>query len=860
MIERLDAPLPAREGPIAPACRSAAERGWPVMVLWLALFMSPGWSAAADDGMATDARFLAGLRSRQLDRLAEAYCEQRMARDDLSDERRARLAVELSRTLVTRALGAPPEQRAALWQRAEQAAQSFDQQHPHSPWTTLTKVQAALVLVARGELARQISAFQGDGRSRLGEAREDFRAAIRRLEAEHQAIEIQLRRGAAAPRLKSGSVTSRDLESLDRHVRFELARALTYQGQCFPPQSPDRTAALERAVRRLRPLAELSTVDPLAWQSRIELVRCLRLLEDHGAAIKRLDRLDAQSPPAAIQLLARAERIRLLLATGAVNPAARLASQRRSIDGQTSAELDMAALEAFLTVWKKAHEAGQKNQAARQRKAVETLVTQMARRHGAYWGRRAESLMARSISTWSRTGDVELLVRMADSYYRAEQWDQALAAYDRAQQQATARGDSRRAFQIGYVAAGIEHQRKHHRQAARRFARLTLEFPQDERAAEAHLLAIYHAGQRLRDAKDKAAMKAYVSLLKEHLDHWDSGPTADEAHWRLARVYDAGKQYARAVEQYRAISRDSPRFATTPDRLAEIWRAWLNLGGADRTATAAEAAHWFDRLVLDAKGKPPKTWTAKTRTAALTAARFRVEFLGGELDRAEQLLTAAIDAPDTPEAWRQRALPWLALTLVAQGRSHEAAKLVEQLSAGNLDAMLAMLDRMSRMPRPAEVQPRRDIASIEARAAEMVLDRDAELDERGRRLAETVLAAALAEAGRADEADLQYKRLRQQYPRDARLLEQHAALLLSRGDAQSQRRALQAWRELERHSRTGSQLWFRAKYGLCAALLALGNRTQAEKILSLTEVLHPDLGGPVMKAQFIDLFRKTRRE
>ncbi|MDZ7616672.1 MAG: hypothetical protein U1E05_06690, partial [Patescibacteria group bacterium] len=138
--------------------------------------------AAAADEPSADARFLAGLRQRRLYELAQRYCEDQLGRDDLVASRRAELTIELAQTLADHAAGSDAPARDALWQRAFDAAEQFSRQHPDSPRLPLVRLQGAMTLLARGELARREGQLLAEGESRFEEAREQLRAAIDRLE------------------------------------------------------------------------------------------------------------------------------------------------------------------------------------------------------------------------------------------------------------------------------------------------------------------------------------------------------------------------------------------------------------------------------------------------------------------------------------------------------------------------------------------------------------------------------------------------------------------------------------------------------------------------------------------------------
>ena len=852
----------------------------------------------AADAVETDVRFLEGLRQRRLYALAEAYCHEVAGRDDLTTRRRVRLAVELSQTLVAQALDSPPDARAPLWKRAEAAVRDLGLSETEGSWALLADVQAALVRLARGELARQMAATSPDGQRHLGEARQDLREAVRQLDVVRQRIEARLR-GLATPSGKPRATVSKQnatmdrnaLLSLQRHVQFELARALAHLGQCFAPESADRISALSRAVEHFERLAALSTVDPLAWESRVELIRCLRFLGDRQAALRRLEQLERQSPPAAIAYRAQAERIELLLDAGKVNEAAVLAEKLLgTLEGDTSpageatqamAERELAALRAYLAAWQQAHRQQRKPQKERQKeqqsqeeqnaqqtvhwqKAAERLVAHIAARRGTYWARRAESLMAANIAGWSGTEDASLLTRIAESYFRAGQFDEAVVAYDRAQREAARRGDGRRAFQLGYVAASIEHQRGRHEAAAERFARLAREYDDHPQAAQTHRLAIYHLGQLLRDQADSQTLDRYLLLLEEHLARWPGAPGSDEIRLRLARLLEHRGQYARAEKLYRQVSSESEQFARAVQRLVELYEHWFNNQPHDRRARqhVAEAVDWLDRIVTGPASRHgvPDTWTDGQRAALLALARLRVEWLHEGLRRTEQLLNAALAEPMAPPEWKRRAFPWLIVVLAAEGAGDRALRFVDQLAQNDVSSTLAVLESVDRLPRPSDPKLRHDVAQLKQRVARIVLHHAdaASLDANARKRAETILASSLVEAGRFDQAKQHYERLRKSAPRDADVLEQYAALLAREGSPDAWRAALDGWRELERHSPAGSPRWFRAKYGICQAHLALGNRQRAEKIYSQLQVLHPSLGGAEMRARFDQLFRASR--
>ena len=112
-----------------------------------------------------DQRFLDGLRQRQLFALAEKSCRDRLAHGDLTDEKRAELTIELSRTLTEEALQSPPEERDALWVQALATIDDFAKEYPQNPRLVLARVQRGLVQLAWENCSPRRSTRATDARS-----------------------------------------------------------------------------------------------------------------------------------------------------------------------------------------------------------------------------------------------------------------------------------------------------------------------------------------------------------------------------------------------------------------------------------------------------------------------------------------------------------------------------------------------------------------------------------------------------------------------------------------------------------------------------------------------------------------------
>lgn len=815
----------------------------------------------------SDQRFLAGLRERKLFELAVTYCQERLADPQLPNSRRAELTIELSLSLAEQAVNSAPDRREPLWQQATRVIDQFVQQSPDSPRLALVRFQGALALVARGELSRQEAEVVSDNVALLQQARDCLRVAIRQLGELNDEVEQRLREanlgGRASPqRPNREQLTPVELVNLHTNVQYQLARALRNQGQCYPAESPDRANSLTQAVRLLDPLAKLDPVHPLAWESRLDEIVSYRLLADYATAQRKLDALMTEQPPPAIQLRARAERLRLALAADQLPQALGLLAEGRKVDHHTSADLDYAWLEVFLEAWRVTEKAKDQSAATKWRTKAMDLIRLIEQQHGPYWSRRAEMLLAGRVEAAADGSDLAMQIHAAESAFRSGRKDDALTAYDRAQAIAQRQDNPDRAFELGYIAATIEHQRNRHAEALRRYRQLALAMPTHAKAPETYRLAIFHAAQ-LAKQQAPGSLEQYEALLQEFLHHWPETPAANDVRWRLGQLREQKSDWRGALAAYQAIAPDAPQYLRVLEAATRCAQAWFEERQATGQPTedeASAAADWFERLVVDSQGHLPERWSPIAQAAVLSAARLRLYYTPNGFARAERLLSAALaGATDAPEAWRTSAQLMLVFALAGQGRHRDAAAILKQITASSPDQLLGMLTALQRVAATAPAGVRSELATLQLGAVELLRPQRSQLRPADQRTVDRLHAQALADAGRTDDAQEAFRWLANTYPRDGEIQEAYAQLLATRRDRPSLELALARWRDLEEKSKTQTPRWFRAKYHVAELHYRLGNPEQATKIITLLQVLHPELGGPELKARFLDLLARCQK-
>ncbi len=629
-----------------------------------------------------DAQYLDGLRQRRLYELAEKYCADRLDDEALGDARQAGLTIELSRTLAEHALNASAADAPALWQRARQVPDRFADRHARSPQLLLVRLQGQLALAAQGEAARQVASDQDDVQA-TGDARAVLREAIAGLEALDGQIADQLRQ-SRAPASRDGLSTA-ELQSLQMNVQLELARTLRNQALCYPEGSPDRINALVRAGEALSAVMRPNERSMLTWSAELEEVARQRLLGEYSTAARKLDELDKTQPPPSIAQQIRAERMRLALARDRVDDA--LAEAGTAANMPHGPEVDFARLETLLAA---AHRARERRQAERSAEWQSRAVQQaqaIGRTYGAHWMRRAESLLARSVASADGPQTADTLSFAAAGYYRGGQFDKAIAAFDEAARKAREAKHSKPAFDAAYSAATIEKERGNFREALERYRRLALDAKDEDRAAAAHLLAIYCAAQ-LAQASRPPNLDQYETLLREHVDTWPSAATSAQAYSWLGRLDEHRGAWQAAIDWLVRVRPGNPQYAEAVAAIGRCYEGWLgelHARDQDGQRLANDALAALEGITGNARPNDA------TRAATLSAARIWLLELPNGAVPAERLLRGGLETDaSAPPGWQTEARRWLVPALAMQGKGGQVDQVLDAIRSSPAETLAVL--------------------------------------------------------------------------------------------------------------------------------------------------------------------------
>lgn len=841
---------------------AASFASFPSVLLLCSLLSAASVPAAlAQAPQSSDARFLAGLRHRRLFELAEKYCRDNLAAQTIKPVEQADLTIELIRTLAQHAAFARPEERDALWKAARTTAADFLRKSEKHPRLILVRVQDALTPLLQGELARQELEAGGLPTGGVDGAKALVREATRLLEALSSELEreIPLRRRAT---LKEGELSGDELFSLQHHVQHQLARAQRNQGLLYEPKSVDRTSSLQQAQETLQQALRQSTDEPaLTAQLRLDLAICQRLLGEHEACQQLLKELEPPEIPIAVRLTARAEMIRLAIDRQQLAAAQKLVEEGRLIDGQASAELDLATLELCLAQLRAAAAASDKGQIEKWQKLAAQQARLLTEQHGSYWGRRADQLLVRSLPQGS-IGNAELLMRTADSLYLKGEFDQAISAYDQAADKADRAGDDKTALELSYKAALVQEERKLHQDAADRFCARAVQLKAQPAAAAAHLRGVWNAAQEVR--RDASYEQQYEKLLVELIDTWPASEPAQQARLWQGRLHESRQEWNKAAASYTSVPAESEHFAAAVAAAIPALRkelAAFAAGGTETQDAARRALAYLRGVVLGPQMRLPDRWNDAQRGAALAAAEIVLDYLPSDAPAAEELLKAAIEAPgDTPPEWKIAAQAQLVLALAAQpAKRRTAEQMLQEMSEASPAQLLDLLEGLSAVVSRSRPEVRRDMAALELATVELLSPQRQKLDRTQQLSLDRVHAEALAAANHRDEAIDLFRKLANENPLDGGIQEAYGDLLLAGQDKDSLAKGLAQWRIVAARSKPRSERWFKARYSVALAQSKLGEKKEAAALLEYLLLTPPGLDGTSWKVRCEALLEECRR-
>ncbi|MEW4527591.1 tetratricopeptide repeat protein [Maioricimonas sp. JC845] len=821
------------------------------------LFLLPA-PARADDRLD---EYFRGLRQRRLYSVAETQCLRRLADPDLPSDDQARLTIELSRTYAGRASTQTGAARDEQWQRARSVIDEFVADHPRHrlrPWLDL---QAATIPADQGALlAWQAQLLQDQNLK--DQAATALREALARLSALAKTLETLRTRndGDRLPRDEQQRLEA-ELSIRRAQVAVDLASVLS--------PGTERTAALEQA-RRLIDGVEGPFVPPrLTWQGRLLRLRVARLQHDQRDFESGISAIRAAGPGLAVQRQVAAERARFHLDENKPDEALTALLEHRNETGSLDDELRCLQVEALLQAAFVARSRDRMEFAGELEENARAIASVL---QGA-WKARAQTLLNIAGEQEDYGPELAGLVRSARQAYQAGQIDEAIDAFEQAAVAAVGLGRRDVAIDLAFTRASLQMQQEDYAAAAASLQELVEQTEGGPRQAEMDLLRTYCLGRLYQQQPTARRREAYSLSLADHRKTFAASPTAGEASWMLAQFEEYRQQWTRALELYSAIPRDHERGPAAAVRMAAMYEKILQ-----RVVDVGQPIRpWLvtarDELqqVIDQFPPAPQRLTTDQADVAVRLARMLIAY-GDVYAPADQLLERVLNTADIErrEAQRDERAPdprWIELhgeaaplrivSLAAQGRLPDAALILNDLSAANPQALLQLLAGLARLESQIPSGQRQALGRLQLQAADRLAARANQLTDPQQTLLKRCRADAHALAGQLPEAIALYEELLARFPNNRELLKLLSDLLMRQSSSDSIARALQLWRQLERMSRKGTQPWLEARFHVAECLYELGRYDECRKLIGVTRVVYPELGGNELKQRYKDLEAKV---
>ncbi len=843
----------------------------------LTLFVVVAWSRADE----TTARFYDQLRQRQLFGLVESDCLRRLEAPSLGELQRSELVLELSRTYAAHAWHTAGTEQDDLWQRSSRLIVEYLTRATATPRRELFETQLALIELGRAEMSLAQSELRPEDRELRQRGSKAVEVAIEQFGVLEKSLGQQVRQNSVVS--VPDKLSSFERRTLWQQIRFRLGVARLTQAKLGADIPADRATALLAADEWLLPLAQGPSNERLTWESQLALAEVARWRGDLDRAAKLLTAFEktvADDTPLELRERSVIERLRGMLATRKPAEAASwLIEQRRNgvfklDEGKSAAvaspELAYWQVVVELAVWQLAAERGDMELAGELWDRLTSEIAQLRRDESGYWHTRAQL-------DWQRERDVQQfgrelagLVRKARSGFSSLTVDEAIVRFDAAIAVALKRppegGTTNLLLELRDSRATLLFQAKRFEEAATAFRELA-EAPRHERSAATHLLWAFCLGKQFESEPTNERRTQFVAALRSLRERYPDLPEAAEAAWLLGQMLERQKQFLEAMDCFATVPESHTRFADSwagVARCHEQQIARLRREGKPTSEAEAAGVRQLEPVAtailetfnpVQRRGQETRAERVLKEAQAellVRLARLMLEQHPADDKTADRFLEFVIAHAHDRE-WLKLAKQLRVVSLAGQRRIDEAERLIESLEAAGPEELLTLLDGLSAVATRSDVGTQRLVADLQLRASQSLNDAAAKLTDSQRLRLLRARAEAFAATGQPTKAVAVFQQLVEKSPRDAKLLRTAAELSESLDSKEATQQAKSYWRRLEGLLKAGSLEWLDARWHVIRCSRRLGEQAEADKLLKVTKLLYPDLGGKAMRERFKDL-------
>ncbi|MEW6356190.1 MAG: tetratricopeptide repeat protein [Planctomycetota bacterium] len=391
-------------------------------------------------------------------------------------------------------------------------------------------------------------------------------------------------------------------------------------------------------------------------------------------------------------------------------------------------------------------------------------------------------------------------------------------------------------------------------------------------AAQAAYYAAVCYGNHFSKTQTKKAGDTYVASLHDLLQRFPEHSDRNDVRYRLARIREERKEFAAAAEEYQRIDADSPLRRGAADRAAAclerlLREAWTKQETpkdekellARAIALLEEASRPLGEESRQAKeGREANTLAAN---ACVRLARFYLNEKINQPEKAVKLLAGFAEKYPNEEEAREDALFIEAWALGRAGQLDAGMEKLRQAQAAFPKsqkagpAAITLALGFEQRAAAAKGKVEKDLARKTAADLFMLALQSPGTGEQESIQMWLRLADLYVEVGDWKQAKKAYSALSGLFPKAVNVHEGLARCHTGLGEFKE---ALAEWRVVEDAAEPGSEKWWEAKYMIVLMHYKLRNYEDVQKIISVTKVLRPSLGGPKYKDKFLEMENRTK--
>jgi len=330
-------------------------------------------------------------------------------------------------------------------------------------------------------------------------------------------------------------------------------------------------------------------------------------------------------------------------------------------------------------------------------------------------------------------------------------------------------------------------------------------------------------------------------------------------------------QFTKAVEHYLKVSTDHPKSVVADISALRSYEKILNLLLEQNRSVDAWQEEAISRLTQRTSGYPldsSKLGLMHCRVllgiVSLKLGKLEREndAIARDLSRVLEVCSMHSQSSSDLKQWQEMALDAYRLNIVylAQiGENRKAEALVSRVAQAGRQPLLELLNGLSAAASQASPQTKRGIGELQLQTSRALNTQREQLSEEERALLDRSLARAYLLSERSREAHELYEKLLLDNAQDQQLRRELAESLTKCGTVDCYQRALVHWRLLENQSQKGTPEWLRFRAEVIESLMITGKTDEAKRLLSLTELLYPQIDNESLKRRYAELKQKIGR-